>query len=922
MKLLTALLTLVAWSASAASNHYIRPGAGGSNNGTDWNNAYTSIPASLTRGDTYYLADGSYGNHTWGDVVSGSTIITVKKATPSDHGTDTGWSDSYGAGQAAFVAWYFDYSGNSGYYLFDGYSASQSRSCGIQLNMPMAANFYTESCGCVIFGGGGSGSFPYCTFRYLELNGPYGTGGYTSSVYRTGFFFDQNNGVIDTSHSTVSHCWFHNGITTPVGSDAGNDYCTVEYCEMMDMRDSGAKDHADGWVVASDNCTFRYNYLHNYSPECIFVIGGKSVSGMQVYGNIVDGTGLISHFIASNTGAHLTNWKVYNNTLIGLDVVWNINGSSSGGQDYNQLYCGNSGTGGSGWTSQHDITVNSSAFVNFAGADYHLASATADGTHLSSPYNQDMDGNTRGADGTWDIGAYEYGGTGNTNPPSISVQPASQTATTNTSLTVSVTATGGGTLAYQWQLGSTAISGATASSYSTNSATAATNSYAVVITNAYGSVTSSTATLAWTNGTSGGGSTGGVFYVNSATGNDGNAGTLAAPWQSFATSIPKLTNNSTLDCTGSWTLNSSDVTCSKTNITIRGNHAATLTIGTANTTGRLRFSGAATKFSGFTLLETGSYNVEGQAWIGITGNGSLVYDNEIKNAPGHSSGHDCVVFYVVASACVFSNNFFHDMRDDDLYRIWGIRNTVTSCTFSNCTNPNSGSGAHADIIQTWWTGDVTYSNVFERCYYVNCDQALWQLHGNSVNSPPDCHTGQEGYWVMRNNIINNCPSWPIVTTDQYRFYNNLVYKSGTGTGPTLIINDPAACAVNGKYYNNVLIACTIETGSSGSIATNANTSAGLSLGGTGDFTTTEAACKFVNAAAGDFHIQSGSSLIGRGLNLTADLSMSSVDYGGNTRPATGAWDLGPYEYSTNAVQAPISIQINSAVKFGSGARIN
>lgn len=88
--------------------------------------------------------------------------------------------------------------------------------------------------------------------------------------------------------------------------------------------------------------------------------------------------------------------------------------------------------------------------------------------------------------------------------PSISTGPVSQTDITNTSLTVTVTAAGTSPLAYQWTLGASPVSGATTSSYATNSATAATNSYYVIVTNACGSITSSAAVLTWTNGTGGG----------------------------------------------------------------------------------------------------------------------------------------------------------------------------------------------------------------------------------------------------------------------------------------------------------------------------------------------------------------------------------------------------------------------------------
>jgi hypothetical protein len=83
-----------------------------------------------------------------------------------------------------------------------------------------------------------------------------------------------------------------------------------------------------------------------------------------------------------------------------------------------------------------------------------------------------------------------------TAPPAISTQPSSASVNAGAGVSFSVTATGTGTLTYQWYLGTTAISGATASTYSIASAQASNaGSYTVVVTNSVGSVTSGAATL-------------------------------------------------------------------------------------------------------------------------------------------------------------------------------------------------------------------------------------------------------------------------------------------------------------------------------------------------------------------------------------------------------------------------------------------
>jgi hypothetical protein len=79
--------------------------------------------------------------------------------------------------------------------------------------------------------------------------------------------------------------------------------------------------------------------------------------------------------------------------------------------------------------------------------------------------------------------------------PTISAAPVAQSASAGTSATFTVVAAGGG-LTYQWLFNNTAISGATAASYTLPAVTAANaGSYSVRVTNTAGSVTSTGAVL-------------------------------------------------------------------------------------------------------------------------------------------------------------------------------------------------------------------------------------------------------------------------------------------------------------------------------------------------------------------------------------------------------------------------------------------
>jgi Immunoglobulin domain len=81
--------------------------------------------------------------------------------------------------------------------------------------------------------------------------------------------------------------------------------------------------------------------------------------------------------------------------------------------------------------------------------------------------------------------------------PSITTQPASLTVTAGQTATFSVAATGTAPLAYQWQKNGAAISGATATSYTTPVTATADNgeTFRVVVSNTAGSITSNSATL-------------------------------------------------------------------------------------------------------------------------------------------------------------------------------------------------------------------------------------------------------------------------------------------------------------------------------------------------------------------------------------------------------------------------------------------
>jgi hypothetical protein len=79
--------------------------------------------------------------------------------------------------------------------------------------------------------------------------------------------------------------------------------------------------------------------------------------------------------------------------------------------------------------SKVTCTTGCGIFTDAANKNFHLTSATAAGANLSSPYNTDPDGVTRGGDGSWDRGAFEYTGGGPVADQTAPSNPLSLAAT-------------------------------------------------------------------------------------------------------------------------------------------------------------------------------------------------------------------------------------------------------------------------------------------------------------------------------------------------------------------------------------------------------------------------------------------------------------------------------------------------------------
>jgi hypothetical protein len=443
------ILGLLTTGNAFSANHYIRSGASGT--GSDWTNALPDLPASLVRGDVYYVADGTYKPHVFGDAISGTTLITIKKATVADHGTSTGWSDSYGDGEALFsgngTLWTFK--PNVGYYEIIGQRGNS--------NIPGSYGFRLYST---------ASRNSAATLVEPDLSGLYSATGNNVHIYFSGIEFDWNNGTaVGGSGATRAVQW--NTANGNTGIHFSNSYIhhssgfgiyaagmesdyVVENCFFEKNGGATTNHHETLWVTGVNGFTFRNNTIKDSLNGALtgwLMLG--TVSNANIYNNvftcsspgacITGGNGIIATW-DNNVYAN-SNINIFNNTFANLPTSGNpaiyffhsggavdrnvvvknniyFTGSFDvvGAATHSYAACGG-GTTCSGTNAQTDLQTSN--FVNWAAQDFRLAKATNAGEATS--FTTDKLGNTRGVDGVWDRGAYEFGG--NTPTPTPTLPP-------------------------------------------------------------------------------------------------------------------------------------------------------------------------------------------------------------------------------------------------------------------------------------------------------------------------------------------------------------------------------------------------------------------------------------------------------------------------------------------------------------------
>jgi len=425
------------------NNWFVRVNATGRNNGRDWNNAWSLGSLNwkfINPGDTIWIAGGIYTNSVnVGRSGTAANPIYIKRVTSVDASATNavGWNNAFDS-QVVIES-----SGplrvGTAYVYIDGrvdmgmrFTVANANGVPASADLTGGNNVTLTNLDLV---GPNAAAFPdgaSCGMALVNFSGD-------CSGVMIGYGYSQNPGA---DNIIITHCRVRGHANEFWFAAARN--ITIEHCRIYDNgAANSATWHGNMLIVnGSDGIVFRNNEVYNWQVEGLYPWGSTS-KNWHVYGNLFhDGiggpNGSTHRFLElrsfSGTITHGP-FYVYNNTVVNCwaaitrgdtsvfwsadsvvrnNLIWNVVGGGIGYlptiADHN--YSDGNAGGGSG-----SISGGALPFLNFTNADYRIISAVATnlprnkggaivnvGTLL---YNSDKDGNIRGADGGWDIGAFE-----------------------------------------------------------------------------------------------------------------------------------------------------------------------------------------------------------------------------------------------------------------------------------------------------------------------------------------------------------------------------------------------------------------------------------------------------------------------------------------------------------------------------------
>jgi hypothetical protein len=379
------------------ADKFVRKSATGTGSGADWTNAYTdfsSVSYTGLAGFTLWVAAGSYTTNL--PYMNNIDNVTIKRATVAEHGSASGWSDSYDGQVTVDSSDRFLDADLCDNFVIDGVSNNpwKFRIVGVR-----AAN------GMFLFEGA---SF---TMRNIEMDGNFEWGSNEDGI--------RGGGIVD---GIIEHCYVHD---YPHGLPGHNDIIQIGDATSLILRYNifrnggqhailGAYDWYGGIV---NNLEIYYNVFYNTTDTGTY--DTVSYNTLVFYGTsgtlkIENNTFAIRSSLGSrgiindvpNAGGNVTSGRVWRNNIC---YDCSLGDVAASGTKSNNTYYNSSSTGESG------ELLTDPLFTNYAANDFTLQSGSpAIGSGIAAGYTVDILGNA--VSNPPDRGAYQFSSGGGSSP--------------------------------------------------------------------------------------------------------------------------------------------------------------------------------------------------------------------------------------------------------------------------------------------------------------------------------------------------------------------------------------------------------------------------------------------------------------------------------------------------------------------------
>jgi hypothetical protein len=384
----------------------VRKGAGGSNNGSDWTNAWDDLGdiSGLVAGDTIYVATGTYTESlTCTPDGSEASPITVIRATVASHGSSTGWSDGY-AGTATFdptgsavftitgTAWWtfdgetrtsfvLDGNSNGGDYGF--YSTNSGDMNNLVIRSMTIKRFDLRG---VLFNNYSSG----VEVDDVEITDN-GTGSDDGNVQANWAIGGDSLGL-----NSIHNSYIHSP-TSGCGCDNMKYMANFDIYDSEIYHDSGnTGSSADNIYISEDNVRIYRNKIHAAGGNQMIYIftganGTNSPDDIHIYNNLLHDGGfpIFLRERNDNGGAHgtISNVRIYNNTIWATSGLVNAYGifmrevTTDGIQDViiknNIMH-----QGGSSGNTRYEIYLEQAGIEDALTVDYNYYDSASFGSNI------------------------------------------------------------------------------------------------------------------------------------------------------------------------------------------------------------------------------------------------------------------------------------------------------------------------------------------------------------------------------------------------------------------------------------------------------------------------------------------------------------------------------------------------------------